>query len=300
MTRYDSVAQGEVFVFGSNGSGAHGGGAALQAYEQFGAVWGQAEGLQGQSYGIDSMSGLAVLEEQARRFVAFAAEHPELRFLVTEIGCGIAGYVPEQVAPFFRAAGENVVLPERFAAVLDRTLRTQRLVLRPWTTAPDDVDFLFGMHSRWDVQQYLGAAPRLMESRDEALAMVRRHPSIDDGVRGIWAVTEDGRRLGTVLLKHIPWSADTDEAKRAAPEDTEIGWHLHPDAWGHGYATEAASALLARAFAGGIPRVVAVTYPQNLASQRVCERLGMSRLGPTTMYYGTTCELFSISRAQEA
>ncbi|WP_022878830.1 hypothetical protein [Microbacterium sp. B19] len=109
---------GEVFVFGSNGSGAHGGGAARFALDRFGAVWGQSEGLQGQSYGIDTMSGLAVFEEQARRFVAFAAEHPELRFLVTEVGCGIAGYRPEQVAGFFAGAGENVVLPESFAAVL--------------------------------------------------------------------------------------------------------------------------------------------------------------------------------------
>ena len=118
MTRYDSLAPGEVFVFGSNAQGAHGGGAARQAHQQFGAVWGQSEGLQGQSYGIDSMSGLAVLEEQAGRFLDFAGKHPELRFLVTEIGCGIAGYVPEQVAPFFRGAPENVVLPDRFRKVL--------------------------------------------------------------------------------------------------------------------------------------------------------------------------------------
>ncbi len=118
MTRYDSLAPGEVFVFGSNAHGAHGGGAARQAHQQFGAVWGQAEGLQGQSYGIDSMSGLAVLEEQAGRFVRFATAHPELRFLVTEIGCGIAGYSPEQVAPFFRGAPENVMLPDRFRKVL--------------------------------------------------------------------------------------------------------------------------------------------------------------------------------------
>lgn len=109
-----ALQPGEVFVFGSNASGAHAGGAARFALDRFGAVWGQSEGLQGQSYGIDTMSGLAVFEEQARRFVAFAAEHPELRFLVTEAGCGIAGYRPQQVAGFFADAGENVVLPESF------------------------------------------------------------------------------------------------------------------------------------------------------------------------------------------
>lgn len=115
-----SLEPHEVFVFGSNAAGAHGGGAARFAADRFGAVWGQAEGLQGQSYGIDTMSGLGVFEEQAGRFVAFAAEHPELRFLVTEVGCGIAGYRPEQVARFFTDAGDNVVLPESFRAELAR------------------------------------------------------------------------------------------------------------------------------------------------------------------------------------
>jgi hypothetical protein len=117
--RIDVLADGEVFVFGSNASGAHGGGAARFAYERFGAIWGQSEGLQGSSYGIDTMSGLPVFEDQAGRFVRFAAEHPELRFLVTEVGCGIAGYTPEQVAGFFRGSPPNVVLPESFVAVLD-------------------------------------------------------------------------------------------------------------------------------------------------------------------------------------
>ncbi|WP_125132075.1 hypothetical protein [Microbacterium sp. 10M-3C3] len=116
--RIESLAPDEVFVFGSNASGAHGGGAARFAYDRFGAVWGQSEGLQGQSYGIDTMSGLAVFEEQAHRFLAFAAQHPELRFLVTEVGCGIAGYTPEQVAGFFAGAPANVVLPESFERVL--------------------------------------------------------------------------------------------------------------------------------------------------------------------------------------
>ncbi|MDY0909587.1 A1S_2505 family phage non-structural protein [Microbacterium sp. CFBP9034] len=117
--RIESLAPNEVFVFGSNGSGAHGGGAAKFALDRFGAVWGQSEGLQGQSYGIDTMSGLAVFEEQARRFLAFAGEHPELRFLVTEVGCGIAGYTPSQVAGFFAGAPANAVLPDSFVRVID-------------------------------------------------------------------------------------------------------------------------------------------------------------------------------------
>ena len=74
--------------------------------------------------------------------------------------------------------------------------------------------------------------------------------------------------------------------------DTEIGWHFHPDHWGHGYAAEAAGALLDAALVE-LPRVVAVTYPENAASQRVCERIGMRRLGPTDAYYNVRMELFA-------
>lgn len=120
MVRIESLEPGEIFVFGSNSAGAHGGGAARFAVERFGAVWGQAEGLQGRSYGIDTMSGLEVFEEQAARFVEFARVRSDLRFLVTEVGCGIAGYRPDQVAAFFAGASRNVVLPASFLAVLEQ------------------------------------------------------------------------------------------------------------------------------------------------------------------------------------
>jgi len=118
--RISQLDPGEVFVFGSNAAGLHAAGAAALAHEKFGAVWGQGHGLHGQSYAINSMSGLAVLRNEVAAFVDFAAAHPELRFLVTEIGCGIAGYTPTEVAPFFVGAGTNVVLPERFAEELGR------------------------------------------------------------------------------------------------------------------------------------------------------------------------------------
>jgi len=107
---------GQVFVFGSNGKGEHIGGSSKLALDCFGAVMGQAEGLQGRSYAIDSMDGLEVLREQAVRFVVFAKEHPEYTFLVTAIGCGVAGYTPRQVAPLFVGAVdvENIWLPKEF------------------------------------------------------------------------------------------------------------------------------------------------------------------------------------------
>lgn len=111
----------EVFVFGSNVNGYHGGGAALTALQKFGAIWGQGEGLQGQSYGIPTMEGIDSMKAAIERFILFAKEHCELIFLVTPIGCGIAGYKPEKVAPFFRSAIdlENVYLPESFWMILE-------------------------------------------------------------------------------------------------------------------------------------------------------------------------------------
>lgn len=104
----------EVFVFGSNATGQHLGGAAATAHEKFGAVWGEGHGLHGQSYAIDTMSGFETIAAEVADFLIFAQAHPQLRFLVTEIGCGIAGYSPEQIAPLFRGSPGNVVLPERF------------------------------------------------------------------------------------------------------------------------------------------------------------------------------------------
>ena len=107
---------GEVFVFGSNIHGMHKGGAARVAMERFGAVWGVGEGLQGQSYALPTMEGIDNLVKAVDRFIIFARQHPELRFLVTAVGCGIAGYTPEQVAPFFKPAIDlqNVYLPQSF------------------------------------------------------------------------------------------------------------------------------------------------------------------------------------------
>jgi hypothetical protein len=105
---------GEIFVFGSNAKGYHGAGAALMAFERFGAVWGQGRGLHGKSYGIDTMSGLPVIADEVTMFLQFAREHPELTFLVTPIGTGIAGYSSNEIAPFFAGSPDNVVLPDEF------------------------------------------------------------------------------------------------------------------------------------------------------------------------------------------
>lgn len=115
------LKENEVFVFGSNLAGAHGGGAAHLAYKRFGAVWGQGVGLQGQSYAIPTMQGgVETIKPYVDEFVAFASAHPELFFYVTRIGCGIAGFRDKEIAPLFKEAVglENVCLPETFVKVL--------------------------------------------------------------------------------------------------------------------------------------------------------------------------------------
>ena len=107
----------EVFVFGSNLAGSHGGGAAYVAWRKFGAVMGQGVGLQGRSYAIPTMQGgVETIKPYVDEFIAFAQAHPELFFYVTRIGCGIAGFRDAEIAPLFAEAQtlENVCLPASF------------------------------------------------------------------------------------------------------------------------------------------------------------------------------------------
>ena len=112
--RIESLQPNEIFVFGSNLEGMHGGGAAWTAYRKFGAIMGQGVGLQGQSYGIPTMQGgVETIKPYVDEFIDFAKAHPELTFLVTRIGCGIAGFRNEEISPLFEKAHdvENIVLP---------------------------------------------------------------------------------------------------------------------------------------------------------------------------------------------
>lgn len=107
-----------IFVFGSNLAGRHGKGAALCARQQHGAIYGQGVGLQGQSYGIPTKDmriqtlPLHTIEQYVRKFIIFATDHPEMTFNVTRIGCGLAGYSDQDIAPLFTNAPTNCLLPE--------------------------------------------------------------------------------------------------------------------------------------------------------------------------------------------
>lgn len=140
----DALLPRQIFVFGSNALGYHTGGASGTARKKFGAVWGQPEGLQGQSYAIPVDYGKDVRKDAevkaaVDRFIAFAKEHEDLFFFVTRVGCGIAGYYDDEMAQYFKAALDlkNVSLPKSFVDALgiggakydlDRFVKAQEIV----------------------------------------------------------------------------------------------------------------------------------------------------------------------------
>ena len=117
----NSLSDNEIFVFGSNLQGHHGGGAALIAYEKFGAVWNEGVGLHGKTYAIPTMhGGVDDIKPYVDEFIDFAKENKQYKFLVTRIGCGIAGFKDHEIAPLFAKALEleNVYLPLSFLECL--------------------------------------------------------------------------------------------------------------------------------------------------------------------------------------
>ncbi|MCM1518660.1 MAG: hypothetical protein NC117_08470 [Pseudoflavonifractor sp.] len=118
----------DIFVFGSNLQGLHMGGAARVAYERFGAVWGQGVGPQGRSYAIPTMQGgVETIKPYVDEFINLAREWDQNTFYVTRIGCGIAGFTDEEIAPLFDEAYDlyNVRLPKSFADIIGRNRKNQ-------------------------------------------------------------------------------------------------------------------------------------------------------------------------------
>lgn len=171
------------------------------------------------------------------------------------------------------------------------TIQSGRLSLRP--PVASDAGFVLDMYSRQSVTRFIGASDWRETSREQALQRIQRYRVHFGTTTGVWLVEarEDQRPVGFALLKPIPFSADID----ADHQDIEVGWHLHPDSWGQGYATEAAKVLVARAKAHGLTTLVAVTHQDNRASMAVAQRVGMTHQGSTRRYYDTSCELFSLS-----
>ena len=201
--------------------------------------------------------------------------------------------------------------------------RTTRLIARDW--AAGDAQAAFGIYGRHEVMRWLGAQPRravpsLAQMQERLDLMIQR--GRDEPDYGLWAIElragpHGGVLVGAVLLSRL--AGDDGEV--------EIGWHLNPDHWGHGYATEAGRGVIGLAFGlervgaedvvvgcggtvatdggGAIPsgrplldRVIALVDPDNDRSQAVCRRLGMTHVGQTDRYYGLALELFELSRKE--
>lgn len=115
----------QCFVYGSNLSGVHGAGSARAAWESHGAIWGNGVGYSGNSYGIPTKDRniepmtIAEIKPYIDDFVKFATKHPGTEFNIVAIGCGLAGFTPEQIAPMFREVPENCNLPEEFKQILE-------------------------------------------------------------------------------------------------------------------------------------------------------------------------------------
>lgn len=158
--RITELKPNEIFVFGSNLAGSHGGGAARLAYNRFGAIWGQGVGLQGQSYAIPTMQGgVETIEPYVEHFIDFAFCNRELKFLVTRIGCGIAGFTAYEIAPLFLKVIDlpNVLLPKDFVEVMHHHPRVAEHPVCTWNTEKDFLEkyrFLMEMVKRGNSDAY--------------------------------------------------------------------------------------------------------------------------------------------------
>ena len=189
----DRLLAGQIFVFGSNALGYHTGGASGTARKKFGAVWGQSEGLQGQSYAIPVDFGKNVRKDAevktaVERFIALAKEHQELFFLVTRVGCGIAGYHDDEMAQFFKGALElkNVSLPKSF------------------------VDALNGGEVDYDLERFIKAQDSGWATYSEALSEIKEGHKQG---HWIWYVFPQIKGLGHSQNSEFYGISSTDETK---------------------------------------------------------------------------------------
>ena len=166
---------------------------------------------------------------------------------------------------------------------------TDRLTIRHWN-AETDVDAAFALYGDPEVMRYLGANPQPVPNREtqaESLKKICETYNTRTDHTGFWAIVrkEDNQVLGALLFKEIP---DGDQNPTG---DYEIGWHLAKAYWGHGYATEAAQALLPYIAKNrpDIQTIHAIAYPENTKSLDVMQRLNMTHAGTTDKYYGISC-----------
>ncbi|MFC7244017.1 GNAT family N-acetyltransferase [Catellatospora aurea] len=169
-------------------------------------------------------------------------------------------------------------------------LETERLIIREWTDSPADLARNYDIYRREEVTRWLGMPAPLSGPAQSQLVIDRRREyyAAEPGY-GVWAVESRGTGVvaGSVLLKPLPEPADG-----PGRGEVEIGWHFHPDCWGHGYATEAAQAVLAYGWTLGLAEIHAIARPDNTPSLAVMRRIGMTRVGRTHRWYDMEAELY--------
>ena len=174
-------------------------------------------------------------------------------------------------------------------------MRTDRVSLRRWDPDDDaDVRIVFDIYRRAAVVEWLSRPPQPLEAESEARARMRRWVSFaeDHPGFGMWAIVPDSvaAPVGTVLLLPLPVDG-------VLTDDVEIGWHLHPDHWGNGYATEAARLVLDHAFDDlDLPVVNALAREGNTASSAVMQRLDMTYRGTNGRWYGASFQWWTAER----
>jgi RimJ/RimL family protein N-acetyltransferase len=167
---------------------------------------------------------------------------------------------------------------------------TPRLIARRWTL--DDVDAAFAMYGDPDVQRYLGrngaadVVANVDEMRDRLQKLIEKYEGPFAGyIAAAMARSDTGEVVGTGLLKPLELSS----GERA--EEIEIGWHLAKKHWGQGYGTEIGRELVEHGFKQmRLPELHAIAYPENKASLRIMQKLGMEYQGRTDRYYGVTVD----------
>ena len=189
----DRLLPNQIFVFGSNTLGYHTGGASGTARKKFGAVWGQAEGLQGQSYAIPVDFGKGIRKDtevkaSVEKFIAFAKENEKLFFFVTRIGCGLGGYRDDEMAQFFKNALDvkNICLPKSF------------------------VDALRGGEVSFDLDRFVKAQDSEMYTYADALNEIKEGHKQG---HWIWYVFPQIKGLGHSYKSEFYGIASTEEAK---------------------------------------------------------------------------------------
>ena len=198
---------------------------------------------------------------------------------------------------YLESSGPWMHALERPLRIQDMIFETDRLFIRNWTL--DDAEALYEIYRNPEVVQFLGATPKTTDSVEEAksdleqwfLVQAKRSEGHDE-----WAIVrkEDEKVIGNTMCKSLP----NNEKKPSG--ELEIGWHLGREYWGMGYATESARAVAEYGFRVNpdIPRLLALVYSANAASQKVARNIGMVHLGLSSNYYGVELEVFELKRRE--